>query len=47
MLKHLPGIIKILRDISPLNSDHPDNDTYDIASARVKHERDLAAATKE
>ena len=47
VLKHLPVIIKRLREISPLNSDHPDNDTYDIASARVKHERDLAAATKE
>ena len=44
VLKHLPGIIKKLRDISPLNPDHPDNDTYDIEAARVKHETDLAAA---
>ena len=47
VLKHLPGIIKRLRDLSPLNSDHPDNDTYDIATTRVKHEQNLAAATKE
>jgi cysteine desulfurase len=44
VLKHLPGIIKRLRDISPLNPDHPDNDQYDIEAARVKHEQDLAAA---
>jgi cysteine desulfurase len=44
VLKHLPGIIKKLRDISPLNPDHPDNDAYDIEAARVKHESDLAAA---
>jgi len=47
VLKHLPGIIKKLRDISPLNPDHPDNDQYDIEAARVKHEQDLAAALKE
>jgi cysteine desulfurase len=44
VLKHLPGLIKRLRDISPLNPEHPDNDTYDIEAARVKHETDLAAA---
>lgn len=44
VLKHLPGIIKRLRDISPLNPEHTDNHTYDIESARVKHETDLAAA---
>jgi cysteine desulfurase len=44
VLNHLPGIIKKLRDISPLNPDHPDNDQYDIEAARVKHEADLAAA---
>jgi cysteine desulfurase len=44
VLKHLPGIIKRLRDISPLNPDHPDNDAYDIEAARAKHETDLAAA---
>ena len=47
VLKHLPGLIKKLRDISPLNPDHTDNHTYDIESARVKHETDLAAALKE
>ena len=47
VLKHLPGIIKRLRDISPLNPEHPDNDSYDIEGARVKHETDLAAALKE
>ena len=44
VLKHLPGIIKKLRDISPLNPDHPDNDAYDIEAARAKHESDMAAA---
>lgn len=47
VLKHLPGIIKRLRDISPLNPDHPDNDAYDIEAARAKHESDMAAAVKE
>ncbi|HAB16190.1 MAG TPA: cysteine desulfurase NifS [Verrucomicrobiota bacterium] len=44
LLKHLPPIIQKLRDISPLNPDHPDNDQYDIAGARAKHEQDLAIA---
>jgi cysteine desulfurase len=44
LLKHLPGLIKRLRDISPLNPEHPDNDAYDIEAARAKHETDLAAA---
>jgi cysteine desulfurase len=47
VLKHLPGIIKRLRDISPLNAEHPDNDQYDIEAARVKHEQDLAEALAE
>src|SRR3954464_8563458 len=47
LLKHLPPIIKRLRDISPLNPEHPDNDQYDIEAARVKHEQDLATALKE
>jgi cysteine desulfurase len=47
LLKHLPGIIKKLRDISPLNPEHPDNETYDIDAARIKHEEDLAKATAE
>jgi cysteine desulfurase len=44
VLQHLPGIIQKLRDISPLNPEHPDNDRYDIQAAREKHEEDLAAA---
>ena len=44
VLQHLPGIIQKLRDISPLNPEHPDNDQYDIQAAREKHEEDLAAA---
>jgi cysteine desulfurase len=44
LIQHLPGIIQRLRDISPLNPEHPDNDKYDIESARRKHEEDLAAA---
>lgn len=44
VLQHLPGIIQKLRDISPLNPEHPDNDQYDIQAAREKHEVDLAAA---
>ena len=47
LLKHLPGIIKKLRDISPLNPEHPDNDAYDIDAARAKHESDMAAAVSE
>lgn len=47
LLKYLPGIIKKLRDISPLNPEHPDNETYDIDAARIKHEEDLAKATAE
>ncbi len=47
LLKHLPPIIQKLRDISPLNPDHPDNDTYDIEAARQKHEQDLAEAMAE
>jgi cysteine desulfurase len=47
LLKQLPAIIKRLRDISPLNPEHPDNDQYDIEAARVKHEQDLAEAMKD
>jgi cysteine desulfurase len=42
LIKHLPPIIQKLRDISPLNPDHPDNDQYDIAGARAKHEQEMA-----
>lgn len=44
LLKTLPPIIKRLRDISPLNNEHRDNDKYDIEAARQKHEIDLAEA---
>ncbi len=47
LLQHLPRIIQKLRDISPLNPEHPDNDRYDIDGARRKHEEDMAAAVKE
>ncbi len=47
LIKHLPGLIQRLRDISPLNPEHPDNETYDIEAAREKHETDLAEAKKE
>ena len=47
LIKHLPAIIQKLRDISPLNSEHPDNTAYDIAGARAKHEQDLAIAKAE
>lgn len=43
LCQHLPGIIQKLRDISPLNPDHPDNEKYDIAKARADHEREQAA----
>lgn len=46
LLEHLPPIIQKLRDISPLNPSHPDNDKYDVESARVRHEQDLAAAVR-
>jgi cysteine desulfurase len=44
LLQHLPPIIQRLRDISPLNPSHPDNDAYDVEAARAKHEKDLADA---
>ena len=47
LIKHLPGLIQRLRDISPLNPEHPDNETYDIEAAREKHETDLAEAKRE
>jgi len=47
LLQHLPRIIQKLRDISPLNPEHPDNDRYDIEAARKKHEEEMSAAVKE
>ncbi len=43
LLEHLPRIIQRLRDISPLNPEHPDNDRYDIDAARKKHEEEMAS----
>jgi len=43
VLEHLPRIIQKLREISPLNPDHPDNDRYDIEAARRKHEDEMAS----
>jgi cysteine desulfurase len=43
VLEHLPRIIQKLREISPLNPDHPDNDRYDIDAARKKHEEEMAS----
>jgi cysteine desulfurase len=43
LLEHLPRIIQRLRDISPLNPEHPDNDRYDIEAARRKHEEEMAS----
>ncbi len=45
LLQQLPPIIQRLRDISPLNPAHPDNEKYDVESARQKHEQELATAT--
>jgi cysteine desulfurase len=42
LLKHLPPIIQKLRDISPLNPQHPDNAEYDVAAARRRHDEELA-----
>lgn len=43
LIAHLPRIIQKLRDISPLNPDHPDNDRYDIEAARRKHEEEMSS----
>jgi cysteine desulfurase len=43
LLSRLPGIIQKLRDISPLNPEHEDNQAYDVEGARKKHEQQLAA----
>lgn len=44
LISKLQPIIQKLRDISPLNPDHPDNDKYDIDAARRKHEEAMATA---
>jgi len=44
LISKLGPIIHRLREISPLSPEHPDNDTYDIEAARVKHGEDMAKA---
>lgn len=44
LLHHLPPIIRRLRAISPLNPEHPDNEQYDVASARARHESEAREA---
>ena len=40
LLAHLPGMIARLRAISPLDAAHPDNDRFDLAAARQRHEQE-------
>jgi cysteine desulfurase len=40
VLEVLPGIIRRLREISPLSRSHPDNERYDVEAARAKHEQE-------
>jgi cysteine desulfurase len=44
LLSHLPNIISKLRSISPLNPQHPDNDSYDVQGARQKRQETIAEA---
>jgi cysteine desulfurase len=44
LLSRLPGIVAKLRSISPLNTNHPDNDTYDLQAARVKRQQTISEA---
>ena len=43
LIGQLPKIVQQLREISPLNPEHPDNDRYDIDAARKKHEEEMAS----
>jgi cysteine desulfurase len=42
LLKHLPPIIRRLREISPLHPEHQDNAAYDVAAGRKRHEQHAA-----
>jgi cysteine desulfurase len=42
LLATLPPIVEKLRAISPLNREHPDNDAYDVESARAREEAAMA-----
>jgi cysteine desulfurase len=42
VLETLPGIIQRLREISPLNRQHRDNDKYDVEAARTRFEEEQA-----
>lgn len=42
LIEKLTPIVHRLREISPLSSEHPDNDTYDIEAARRKHEVEMS-----
>ena len=44
LIGHLPGIVTRLRSISPLNTHHPDNDSYDLQAAREKRQQTISAA---
>ncbi|MSU32004.1 MAG: cysteine desulfurase NifS [Pedosphaera sp.] len=44
LLSKLGLIIARLREISPLNPEHTDNDNYDIEAARVKHGEEMLRA---
>ena len=44
LLSKLGQIIARLREISPLNPEHTDNDNYDIEAARVKHSEEILRA---
>ena len=41
-LEVIPPMIERLRAMSPLNPDHPDNDAYDVESAREREEKFMA-----
>jgi len=42
-LEIIPPMIEKLRAMSPLNAEHTDNHSYDVAAAREKEEKLMAA----